>query len=75
VSEPLNIREAEERAKAVRMSLGKNGVAACAEDFLTLAALYREAVAALEHWTAHLEYVSPEITRVLAKARAALGVE
>jgi len=62
----LNVPEAEERARAVRMSLGSNGVARCAEDVLALAALARELAVALSHYESDSR---PD--RPVAKARAA----
>jgi len=89
VSEPLNIREAEERARAIHKSRSSNSFE-CedASTVLALAALYREAVEALEDaaQVAHVlsrhghgpTFVSCKHSRcesrkaVLAKARAAL---
>ncbi len=74
----LNIREAEERAKAEIASFYSDRRSpACihAQNVLALAAAYREAVATLSVWfdsDGHPEYQA-DVEAVLAKARAALG--
>ena len=80
MSEPLNIREAEERARSVENTVfGATPLKLqVADDLLALAVLYREAVEALEDAASELHGGLPDdaeqtIDVALTKARTALG--
>ena len=69
----LNLREAEMDAESIRVGQCEPAVTAWARDFSTLAALYREAVEALERRRIPGVPMEPDADAVLAKAREVLN--